>query len=242
MADIDSSCAKIKTINRQSASDQVYRQMKHLIDTRAWPPGYKIPSENELAKQFGVSRMTIRAATQRLKAFGLLSIRSGSGSYVEAQTLDSYMGLDSLKTYPEIQKEVYEIRYYLEEAAFELAIVNCTEDDLVEFKMILNNLIEAAKDDPQNFRKYDLDFHRYINIMSGNQLLLTMFNITESLFASQMDKYDSSIPEDELMVGRIRFHTNLFNAIANHDVQSGLKQIYWYRGVSEAKDYFPEIE
>ena len=91
LADIDSSCAKIKTINRQSASDQVYRQMKHLIDTRAWPPGYKIPSENELAKQFGVSRMTIRAATQRLKAFGLLSIRSGSGSYVAAQTLDSYM-------------------------------------------------------------------------------------------------------------------------------------------------------
>ena len=65
----------IKSINRESASEQVYQQMKHLIDIQVWAPGYKIPSENQLASQFGVSRMTIRAATQKLKAFGLLSIR-----------------------------------------------------------------------------------------------------------------------------------------------------------------------
>ena len=54
VGNLDNSPVHIKSINRESASEQVYQQMKHLIDTQVWAPGYKIPSENQLASQFGV--------------------------------------------------------------------------------------------------------------------------------------------------------------------------------------------
>lgn len=46
--------------------------------------GGKIPSENELAQQFGVSRVTVRNALQKLSALELLETRFGEGSFVRS--------------------------------------------------------------------------------------------------------------------------------------------------------------
>lgn len=42
------------------------------VETAAWPEHSRIPSENELATQFGVSRMTARRALQELTEQGVL--------------------------------------------------------------------------------------------------------------------------------------------------------------------------
>lgn len=225
---------QIKSINRESASEQVYQQMRHLIDTQVWAPGYRIPSENKLAEQFGVSRMTIRSATQKLKALGLLNVRSGSGSYVEYPSLASYIGEESAGITAKALGEVYELRYYLEQAAVEFTIKNASDEDISKLKEILDRLVDAAINTPEDFRKHDLDFHRYIYVLSGNQLLLTMFNMIEPLFASQMDKFDSNIPSEELVQGRIDFHARMFNGIASRNADICFRQLYWYRDVSEA--------
>lgn len=225
---------EIRSINRESASEQVYQQMKHLIDTQVWAPGYRIPSENKLAGQFGVSRMTVRAATQKLKVLGLLNVRSGSGSYVEYPSLAAYIGEQDPGITAAALREIYELRYYLEQAAVELAIKNASDEDISKLKSILDRLVDAAINHPEDFRKYDLDFHRYIYVLSNNQLLLTMFNMIEPLFVSQMDKFDSRIPGDELVQGRIDFHARLYSGIASRDMDMCFRQLYWYRDVSEA--------
>ncbi len=46
----------IQKISRDSIIDQVFAQMKEQILEGKWKPSEKIPSENELARQFGVSR------------------------------------------------------------------------------------------------------------------------------------------------------------------------------------------
>ena len=46
---------------RGSVSSAVFESLKSAILGGAWPPGSKIPSENMLAKQFGISRVTMRA-------------------------------------------------------------------------------------------------------------------------------------------------------------------------------------
>lgn len=225
---------QIKSINRESASEQVYQQMKHFIDTQVWAPGYRIPSENKLAEEFGVSRMTIRSATQKLQALGLLNVRSGSGSYVEYPSLASYIGKEASGITAKALEEVYELRYYLEQAAVEFAIKNASDKDISVLKGILDRLVDAAINSPEDFRKHDIDFHRYIYVLSGNQLLLTMFNMIEPLFISQMDKFDSNIPSEELVQGRIDFHARMYNGIASKDIDLCFRQLYWYRDVSEA--------
>ncbi|KGJ87903.1 histidine utilization repressor [Thalassotalea sp. ND16A] len=52
------------------------------IESGTWSEHQRVPSENELASQFGVSRMTARRALQELTDEGVLSRSKGSGTFV----------------------------------------------------------------------------------------------------------------------------------------------------------------
>ncbi len=47
-----------------------------------WPPGYRIPFEIELTKQYDCSRMTVNKALSQLVKSGLIERRKKSGSFV----------------------------------------------------------------------------------------------------------------------------------------------------------------
>jgi GntR family histidine utilization transcriptional repressor len=55
------------------------------IELGTWQPAEKIPSENVLAEQFGVSRMTARRALDELCAAGFLVRSQGLGTFVADQ-------------------------------------------------------------------------------------------------------------------------------------------------------------
>ncbi len=55
-------------------------------------PGDPLPSEAELAVQFGVSRMTARQAVQNLAAEGLVRRQRGSGTYIAPRPLHRHSG------------------------------------------------------------------------------------------------------------------------------------------------------
>jgi GntR family histidine utilization transcriptional repressor len=52
------------------------------IEGGHWPPGTRVPSENELGQSFGVSRMTARRALDKLSEDGLLVRTQGLGTFV----------------------------------------------------------------------------------------------------------------------------------------------------------------
>ena len=47
----------LKPVNHNSASSQIYEQLLHYIISGEWPVGTRLPSEKDLAEQFGVSRV-----------------------------------------------------------------------------------------------------------------------------------------------------------------------------------------
>jgi DNA-binding FadR family transcriptional regulator len=51
-------------------SDVVAAQLKEMILSGELRPGDRLPPEADLCREFGVSRMTIREATQSLKGLG----------------------------------------------------------------------------------------------------------------------------------------------------------------------------
>jgi GntR family transcriptional regulator len=64
----------------------IYHQIARVLRSRIfhglYPPGSSIPSENELAAEFGVARLTLRQAILELRKEGALVSRRGSGTYV----------------------------------------------------------------------------------------------------------------------------------------------------------------
>jgi len=62
---------------------------KRKMSAGAWRAGHRVPSENELAEQFKVSRMTARRALDQLALDGLIVRRRGSGSYIANNSVRS---------------------------------------------------------------------------------------------------------------------------------------------------------
>ena len=61
---------------------QIKQYLNDKIQSRTWPPGFKIPTEIELSEQFSVSRMTANKAIRDLVGDGLLERTPRLGTFV----------------------------------------------------------------------------------------------------------------------------------------------------------------
>lgn len=72
------------TVDRGSVP--LYYQLEVLfreaIRSQLWPLGSRIPTEAELGQEYGVSRVTVRQAINKLVAAGVLGRRQGVGTFV----------------------------------------------------------------------------------------------------------------------------------------------------------------
>ena len=64
-------------------ADKVYENLFHAIVTGMIAAGTKLPSENQLAREFDVSRPVLREALDKLRADRLVSSVRGSGNFVK---------------------------------------------------------------------------------------------------------------------------------------------------------------
>jgi GntR family transcriptional regulator len=72
-----------------TAREPQYRKISDWLRDRivqgALPPGHPLPSEEQLARQFGVSRPTVRQGVAELRHAGLVEVLVGRGSFVRAR-------------------------------------------------------------------------------------------------------------------------------------------------------------
>lgn len=61
---------------------QIARELRRQIEQRDLAPGERLPSENELAEEFDVSRITVRQALASLADEGYVHRRHGAGTFV----------------------------------------------------------------------------------------------------------------------------------------------------------------
>ncbi|MEW6226783.1 MAG: GntR family transcriptional regulator [Bacillota bacterium] len=61
---------------------QVKESLRERIEALEWPPGSRIPTEKELAAEYGVSQITVKQALARLATEGLVERYQGKGTFV----------------------------------------------------------------------------------------------------------------------------------------------------------------
>ncbi len=63
---------------------RILQECRRRFSENVWPPGTSLPSNRRLAKEFGVSLLTMQRALDRLRADGLVKIESRKGTIVSA--------------------------------------------------------------------------------------------------------------------------------------------------------------
>ncbi|MGM3160791.1 pyruvate dehydrogenase complex transcriptional repressor PdhR [Dickeya undicola] len=134
-------------IRQPKLSDVIEQQLEFLILEGTLRPGEKLPPERELAKQFDVSRPSLREAIQRLEAKGLLLRRQGGGTFVQNNLWQSVSDplAELLSNHPESQFDLLETRHALEGIAAYYAALRGTEEDLQRIRDC-HALIETARE------------------------------------------------------------------------------------------------
>jgi GntR family transcriptional regulator of arabinose operon len=62
---------------------QLYTSLRLALESGRWKPGDRLPSEADLVRQYGTSRITVGRAMRDLQEGGLVERRAGSGTYVK---------------------------------------------------------------------------------------------------------------------------------------------------------------
>ena len=75
------------------ADSTAQRIRKMIEDEERFSAGDKLPNENDLAFELGVSRSTLREAIKILTTSGMLEIRRGRGTFVTTNTVSDIEAL-----------------------------------------------------------------------------------------------------------------------------------------------------
>lgn len=205
----------LKAIKRSNITEQVFEQLKQQIITGIWARGDRIPSENELAEIFDVSRITVRQALQKLAALGLIETRVGEGSFITNNIESRISSMIPLAYLGENDVfQVLEFRRVIEIESAGLAAIKATEDDIAELKKILEQM-ERNKNFQERFAALDLDFHFKIAAMTRNDLIIRTHTILKDILGITMQDIVGALGHE---IG-ICYHRRLVESIESHNYE-----------------------
>lgn len=129
--------------NESVAGDRVTSSLRKAILAGTFAPGSRIRQE-ELAAEFGTSRIPVREALRRLETEGLVVLVPNSGAWVAKLDLSECI-------------EIYKMRERLEPLAIAESIANVSPEALARMEQLQSEI--ESSNDIDEFLRLDREFH-----------------------------------------------------------------------------------
>lgn len=186
------------SINRTRVSDQVKKVLKQAMMDKKLKPGDKIPTEERMAQQFKVSKVTVREALRDLEAEGLIEKRRGlyGGSFI-ARPGSKRIGewvIDSFRIGAITPEELVDFRQILEPALVALAVERRTDEDLRAIQLIIQEIEEGISRGKPN-RSKAIEFHRLIAEACHNRLISMVMEALVNVFIEILSKIPMTLED-----------------------------------------------
>ena len=144
---------RYEPLAKDDLSKRVARKLRGAILGGAYTPGDRLPSERELADQFGVDRHTLRSAFHELELLGLITRRQGAGAHVlpyrETATLELVPYLvtkpGTEEPDPEVIDSIVDVERIMFAGMVSLLVERATDDDFAEMRAAFADLESAAR-------------------------------------------------------------------------------------------------
>lgn len=202
-------------VSRNKLSDQVGRILTQEITSGSLPKDQPLPNEWELAEKYGVSRIAIREAIKVLSSKGLVSVRQGSGTYVNGsqdwRVLDPELLLATRKE--QTRTELIQARQLIEPSFAAIAALSATPEELERIRLAIAD--DTLAEDNEYVVKCDRDFHLGIAEATHNAVLVVVMNSLNVL----MDESRRAIALQDVAYSRrsIVDHRKIYEALVARD-------------------------
>jgi len=153
--------------------EQIVSQIEQRILAGELKAGDQLPSENELAKQFRVSRTAVREAIKALREKRLVEIRPGRGTFIINGMPDAMRhSFGLLMKFGSVNgfSNLVEVREILEPEIAALAATRITEEYIGAMQEAVQ-IMDTALDNVDVFAEADLDFHLALAEATQNPII-----------------------------------------------------------------------
>ena len=187
-------------------SDDVADSILSMITIeKRFQAGDKLPNENELSAELGVSRTTLREAIKILVAGNVVEIQRGKGTFVnenfEENTLNELSALGTVKLKAD---DLYEMRLIFEPEAAYYATLRATESELQRILSIGEHIEQLILDDKDRTLE-EQAFHRCIAKATHNEFMNKLMPVIQEAIDKgvTLSKTKKAAAEDTVIDHRI---------------------------------------
>lgn len=171
-------------IVRQRLSDILVGKINDHIAEKQLGPGDRLPTEQEMAEQFGVSRLAVREATKALGFLGIIDSSPGRGLTVGTLGFERVIPL--LKVHPGSRNitadELIATRIVIETGALPFVMKRMAADaDVYQRIRAINNRMQTSTR-VDHWIKHDIAFHNALLEESGLRTLMAFGELLQLFF------------------------------------------------------------
>jgi DNA-binding FadR family transcriptional regulator len=201
---------------RQSLTDEIATVLRDRVLSGDFTAGDRLPSEQQLADSFQVSRPVIREAIARLKVEGLIDTRQGLGAFVAANNRALRFDAGNIDAKMRVPY-VFELRWSIEPAIAAFAARRRTETELARIAEKLD-LLKASVRSGRGGPEADAAFHEAIAVAAGNPLFSSLMEFVQATLRESLRISHATIRRFAGGPAKVhREHVALFEAIRAQD-------------------------
>ena len=226
----------LKKMNRSSVVQNVIDCLTDAMVHGELKPGDRIPTELELSEQLGIARNSVREAVKILVYLGVLEIRRAEGTFVCSGFSESLVDpmIYGVILNQQNTRELHELRAMMEAGVLRLAVQKCSEDEIRELHVRLENLksaIFAPDASAESVFDVDNEFHDTITQMGHNSIVAKInavaLLLTHSTRLESVRKMLEAGRQEELY----QAHERVFHLVASHKLEGlyeSVRETYFY--------------
>lgn len=205
------------TSKRRPVPQIIADELLARISDGEYQPGDMLPTEAELASQFGVSKPALRESLQRLAALGVVSIVHGQRAVV------SLPGAGALRCYVDLNvaidpcgmREAVEFRAGLETECVLLAAQRASQADIALLEHLVRQL-SLHRADADNWAPQHAKFHLALVRASANRFYISMHEALNKTILLTSRHLHAAQPERDADATFQR-HLAIFEAVRSGD-------------------------
>jgi len=205
------------SITKVRLSDQVYLELKRVLEEKTFSPGDKFFSENELTAKFGVSRSSIREALRLLEVAGFVKVQHGKGIFVSDSSLAGQKAFEKWLDENETSlAEHFEIRLIIDPKAAASAAKKADEGDIKKLREICARFKKAFEaGNTADIINLDEQFHLSLAKSTKNR---TLYMIMKTMTQSLPEGWISSLHVPGRIEKTIKEHCGIVDAIEDRNM------------------------
>jgi len=218
-----------KKIKTEKVYIKIIKQIRKFIKEGKLKSGDRLPTELELALQFGISRPSVREALCALEILGITEKRGNRGNFIKSNRLKSSFYEQQIREFEEEESpfELLEARKALEAGIVFLASQKASREDIITIEKSLSKM-KANMDNIPKMMEFDREFHLNIARAAHNSFLLNTMLIMNNLLKQ---KLWISIEEKQWILPGypqkyLEEHNNILYAIKNRDSKNSIKAMH----------------